>query len=89
MASGKGWTAQLYREDVHQERVDILIRQLYWIRYIDWMISSPLIIFALTTLAGLPGIETFFAIISDIALILLVRNPRVFQNVNDRCGLMH
>jgi bacteriorhodopsin len=88
MASGQGWVPQFYSGLVYIENIDWVVRQLYWIRYIDWMITSPLILFAVTVLAGLPGVDILFVIIADVTMIVLVRTP-LHQNVNYRSILLH
>lgn len=81
MASGQGWTISFFSEGPD----DLLLRQQYWIRYVDWLIFSPLVILALTVLSGISGVEILFLIVVDVSLILLVRT-HMFQNVNDRDG---
>jgi bacteriorhodopsin len=72
MASGEGWIYHYYTVYVHEGHADTIVRQLYWIRYFDWVITTSLILRALTVLAGLSGAEIFFTIVFDVALIFCV-----------------
>jgi bacteriorhodopsin len=87
MALGRGWMAQFYSGTVYVESVNWTVRQLYWIGYVDWIITSPLILLALTVFAGLPGKEIIIVIIADVTMIVLVRTL-MLQNVNDRNFLL-
>lgn len=75
MASGEGWVRRYYPIYVHEGHTDWFVRQFYWIRYVDWVITTALILRALTVLAGLAGAEIFFTIVFDVALIFCVRTP--------------
>jgi len=45
-------------------------RQVYWARYVDWAITTPLLLLDLSLLAGLNGGHIFMAITADIIMIL-------------------
>jgi len=45
-------------------------RQVYWARYVDWSITTPLLLLDLCLLAGLNGGHTLLAIVADIIMIL-------------------
>jgi bacteriorhodopsin len=45
-------------------------REVYWARYVDWTLTTPLLILDLSMLAGLDGAHTFMAIIADVIMIL-------------------
>lgn len=49
----------------HQE-----CRQVYYARYIDWAITTPLLLLDLCLLAGIDGAHTFMAIVADLIMIL-------------------
>jgi len=45
-------------------------RQVYYARYIDWAITTPLLLLDLCLLAGIDGAHTFMAIVADLIMIL-------------------
>ena len=75
MAAGGGYSYCLVNV-IHHEKdaTELIFRQIYWARYIDWAITTPLLLIDLTVLAGLPGVEILLAIYADIAMILFVRS---------------
>lgn len=83
MASGEGSVRHSYIIHDDEGRTFWIIRQVYWIRYVDWIITTPLILRALTVLAGLSGAEIFFTIIFDLAMIFCVRTSVLAHNTND------
>ena len=52
--------------DVHRD----LYREVYWARYVDWAITTPLLLLDLTFMAGLPGANILVAIAADLVMIL-------------------
>ncbi|KAL5332838.1 hypothetical protein BJX70DRAFT_404182 [Aspergillus crustosus] len=42
-----------------------ILRQVLWLRYVNWFVTDPLILTALTLLSGLPGASLFAAISAD------------------------
>jgi bacteriorhodopsin len=52
--------------DTHQD----IFREVYWARYVDWSITTPLLLLDLLLLAGAPGGNIFIAIIADLIMIL-------------------
>ena len=74
MAVGDGIT--LNEIDIKQSQkhfpdtVQILYRQVYWARYVDWSVTTPLLLLDLALLAGLPGGNILVAIIADVIMIL-------------------
>jgi len=49
---------------------EITYRQVYWARYVDWSITTPLLLLDLSLLAGLSGANILVAIVADIIMIL-------------------
>ncbi|KAK5952717.1 hypothetical protein OHC33_006309 [Knufia fluminis] len=49
---------------------EITYRQVYWARYVDWSITTPLLLLDLCLLAGLSGANILVAIVADIIMIL-------------------
>lgn len=45
-------------------------RQVYWARYVDWAITTPLLLVDLMLLAGINGGVMFMAIVADLVMIL-------------------
>ena len=45
-------------------------REVYWARYVDWAITTPLLLLDLCLLAGVDGAHTFMAIVADLIMIL-------------------
>jgi len=52
--------------DTHHE----VCRQVYWARYVDWSITTPLLLLDLCLLAGIDGAHTLMAIAADLIMIL-------------------
>ncbi|KAL2823478.1 hypothetical protein BDW59DRAFT_97191 [Aspergillus cavernicola] len=46
-----------------------IIRQVLWLRYVNWFITDPLILISLTLLSGLPGASLFAAISADWVML--------------------
>jgi bacteriorhodopsin len=45
-------------------------REIYWARYVDWSITTPLLLLDLALLAGLSGANILVAIVADLIMIL-------------------
>ena len=45
-------------------------RQIYWGRYVDWALTTPLILLNLCLLAGVDGAHTLMAITADVIMVL-------------------
>jgi len=52
--------------DTHHE----VCRQVLWARYVDWSITTPLLLLDLCLLAGVDGAHTLMAIVADLIMIL-------------------
>jgi bacteriorhodopsin len=73
MAQGGGHSFHLVRVIHHKKHpTELIFRPIYWARYVEWAITSPLILLDLTVLAGLPGVKILLALFADIAMILFV-----------------
>jgi bacteriorhodopsin len=73
MATGGGWSYHLVNVlRHHNHRTELVFRQVYWARYIDWSIGTSLALVELTVLAGLPGAEIILALFADVTMILFV-----------------
>jgi bacteriorhodopsin len=69
MATGDGvsYTSIL----VHGKHNDFYVfRQILWARYIDWSVTTPLLLLDLAFLAGVNGADIIVAIVADVLMIL-------------------
>jgi bacteriorhodopsin len=48
---------------------EIIYREVYWARYVDWFITTPLILLDLALLAGLSGANVLVAIVADLIMV--------------------
>ena len=48
----------------------LTINLVYWARYVDWSVTTPLLLLDLCLLAGLSGGHTLMAIVADVIMIL-------------------
>lgn len=49
---------------------DYVKREVYWARYVDWCITTPLLLLDLCLVAGLNGGHITMAIVADLVMIL-------------------
>jgi bacteriorhodopsin len=74
MASGHGIAYHQSIDTYHHEHVPTtdhpIYRQIYWARYVDWTVTTPLLLLDLALLAGVPGANILVAIVADIIMIL-------------------
>uniref|UniRef100_UPI001C31EA5B Opsin n=1 Tax=Leptosphaeria maculans TaxID=5022 RepID=UPI001C31EA5B len=49
---------------------ETVYRQVYYARYIDWAITTPLLLLDLGLLAGMSGAHIFMAIVADLIMVL-------------------
>ena len=74
MATGHATTYACTRvRDSHKHKPDTyhdVCRQVFWVRYVDWSITTPLMILDLCLLAGVDGAHTLMAIVADIFMML-------------------
>ena len=50
---------------------DHIFRQVFWARYIDWSVTTPLLLLDLAFLAGMDGASILVAIVADLIMVLL------------------
>lgn len=74
MATGDGIGYKKYTEtETHKKVPDThqtYQRELYWARYVDWAITTPLLLLDLALLAGLNGANILVALVADVIMIL-------------------
>ena len=73
MATGGGHTFHLVNVIHHKQHpTELIFRPIYWARYVEWAITTPLVLLDLTLLAGLPGAEILLAVFAGVTMILFV-----------------
>jgi bacteriorhodopsin len=75
MATGDGISLKkIVVNEAHRMEIlkikQIFYREVYWARYVDWSISTPLLLLDLTLLGGLAGANIIVAIFADVIMIL-------------------
>lgn len=74
MATGNGVSVHTtVIRSQHEHVPDIyheIQRQVYWARYVDWALTTPLLLLDLSLLAGLNGAHITMAIVADVIMIL-------------------
>ncbi|KAI4124969.1 MAG: hypothetical protein LQ347_005527 [Umbilicaria vellea] len=74
MASGDGISYNhIVLKESHKHTPDTtqdIYRSVYWARYVDWSITTPLLLLDLAFLAGLSGANILVAVIADLIMIL-------------------
>ncbi len=74
MASGHGISYHhVVVKEQHKHVPDTqkdIYRQVYWARYVDWSVTTPLLLLDLCLLAGMNGGAILIAIVADIIMIL-------------------
>jgi bacteriorhodopsin len=61
---------KIHHDDKHFPYDTIVYREVYWARYVDWSMTTPLLLLDLCLLAGLSGANILVAIVADIIMIL-------------------
>lgn len=74
MASGDGINFnKIVETESHKHVPDtykITYREVYWARYVDWSVTTPLLLLDLSLMAGLSGANILVAIVADLIMIL-------------------
>lgn len=74
MATGMGVNYHHIKvREQHQHVPDTtkdVYRQVYWARYVDWSLTTPLLLLDLCLLAGLNGGHIFMAIAADLIMVI-------------------
>lgn len=72
MATGDGVALRMVssKENSSHTAIEITLRQVYWARYVDWSLTTPLLLLVLAFLAGLSGYNILVTIIADVIMIL-------------------
>jgi bacteriorhodopsin len=74
MATGDGIGFASYTHTEHHKKVPSIDREvrreIYWARYVDWSLTTPLLLLDLSLLAGLSGANILVAIVADVIMVL-------------------
>jgi len=74
MASGSGHSFSEHTVTEHHkhvpETVEHIFRQVFWARYIDWALTTPLLLLDLSFLAGLNGANILVTVGADLVMVL-------------------
>jgi bacteriorhodopsin len=74
MATGDGWSyTQIIVKEAHKHVPDTyqhIFRQVFWARYVDWSLTTPLLLLDLSFLAGLDGASILVAVVADLIMVL-------------------
>jgi bacteriorhodopsin len=72
IGDGNALTHIILRE-VHEhtpDTVEHVYRQVFWARYVDWSLTTPLLLLDLSFLAGLNGANILVTIVADLVMVL-------------------
>ncbi|KAI1332901.1 hypothetical protein F5Y16DRAFT_394210 [Xylariaceae sp. FL0255] len=72
MATGMGvdYHSTVVHRNKQHHPTEIVNRQIYWARYVDWSLTTPLLLLDLCFLAGLNGASILVLVVSDLIMIL-------------------
>jgi len=74
MATGSGNSFSLtIIKEAHKhvpDTVQHVYRQVFWARYVDWSLTTPLLLLDLAFLAGMNGADILVAVIADLVMVL-------------------
>ncbi|KAI0102788.1 hypothetical protein GGR51DRAFT_279525 [Nemania sp. FL0031] len=72
MATGTG--IDIHTTIIKQNKLHVITelvkRQVFWARYVDWALTTPLLLLDLSLLAGINGASILVLMFSDVAMIL-------------------
>lgn len=74
-SQGDGITySNILIKEIHKHAPDTLTqvhRQVYWARYVDWTVTTPLLLLDLAFLAGLNGADMLVAVVADLIMVIV------------------
>jgi len=74
MATGDGNSfAHIIVKEAHKhvpDTVEHVFRQVFWARYVDWSVTTPLLLLDLAFLAGMDGASILVTIVADVIMVL-------------------
>lgn len=60
----------IHDEDAPGGVSEVILRQVFWARYIDWTVTTPLLLLDLAFLAGMNGANILVAVVADVIMII-------------------
>ena len=70
MATRSGFTFVYQGRKFVQGKEVMIIRQIFWARYVDWALTTPLLLLDLGLLAGLPWIDIISIMAVDEGMVI-------------------
>jgi bacteriorhodopsin len=70
MGSNLGWTAIQVEFARSDPKVSGLMRQIFYVRYIDWFVTTPLLLADLLLTCGMPGPTIMYVILMDEVMVI-------------------
>lgn len=70
MGSNLGWTAIQVEFERSDPKVAGNMRQIFYVRYIDWFVTTPLLLADLLLTCGLPGPTIMYVILMDEIMVV-------------------
>jgi bacteriorhodopsin len=75
MATGMGFrfnVAFIHERHGHgiPDTFKVIYRQVFWARYVDWTLTTPLLLLDLSLLAGMSGANILVAVLADVIMCL-------------------
>ena len=90
MSTGDGISIKTIHEvEEHKHVPDtgaVIHREVYWARYVDWALTTPLLLLDLSLLAGLSGANILVAIVADVIMILTGLFAAYGHNTSQKWG---
>ncbi|KAJ6264684.1 hypothetical protein Dda_0833 [Drechslerella dactyloides] len=63
------WAAEGHKHDIPDTH-QLVLRQVFWARYVDWLVTTPMLLFALGALSGLSGSNILNTIVANVTMNL-------------------
>jgi bacteriorhodopsin len=70
LASGDGRSYSVNHYTDGNGIIQTVLREVYWARYIDWVVTTPLLLLDLALLAGVSGANILVIVVADIIMVL-------------------
>ncbi|EWC45588.1 hypothetical protein DRE_05446 [Drechslerella stenobrocha 248] len=77
MATGGGWSIhRVWATEGHKHDLPdthhVVLQQVFWARYVDWLVTTPIILFILGAVSGLSGSNILNLIVANVTMNLTV-----------------
>ncbi|KAJ5707860.1 hypothetical protein N7488_007661 [Penicillium malachiteum] len=73
LATGQGrdwlWFEVVTKHKHVPDVTDVVVREILWLRYVNWALSTPLLLTNFALISGLPGAHLFSAIVSNWVML--------------------